>query len=443
MTGPDARKQWLYAAREFNVLTLTSRCNVHCLFCSHRQNPPGLLTYTLSPLSPEDVRSQVDLLSPRHKIIVGESATRICEGEPFTHEQIRDILSRVRDRHPRTPLQITTNGILLQEADGPFLASLQPLELIISLNSGDPARRRVIMGESARELPAALELCRRYHIPFHGSIVALPHLTGFEDLHRTLCLLEEAGALSVRVFLPGFTRLAPPGLRFEKGLLQELAAFLSGEEAHLEIPITLEPPLLHDLAPVVKGVLRGSPAARSGIRKGDMLRFVAGQVPFSRADAFNLIKRAGSPSLTLEREGKPLQLTLAKGAGEASGLVMDFDLERRTVDLIQRGAASHAAPKVLLLASEFAYPLLKEALAPAGKGMRVRPVPNLFFGGSIGCSGLLTVDDLMRVARQELSQGDVELILVPGTAFDFTGRDLKGASYLDMAEGLGIPVMAL
>ncbi len=443
MTGADARRQWLYAARECNVLTLTSRCNVHCLFCSHRQNPPGLLTYTLPPLSLEDVKAQVDLLSPHHKIIVGESATRICEGEPFTHERIRDILSWVRDKHPRTPLQITTNGILLQEADGLFLASLQPLELIISLNSGDPAQRRMIMGEAAREIPAALELCRLYNIPFHGSIVALPHLTGFDDLHRTLCRLQAAGALSARVFLPGFTRLAPPGLRFEKGLQQELAAFLAGETAALDMPITLEPPLVHDLTPVVKGVLRDSAAARGGIRKGDILQQVAGQIPFSRADAFKHIKKASNPSLTLEREGKPLQLTLAKGAGEASGLVMDFDLEQRTVDLIQRGAASHEAQKVLLLTSEFAYPLLQEAVAPAGKGMQVRPVPNLFFGGSIGCSGLLTVEDLMRVARQELFKGDVELILVPGTAFDLSGRDLTGASYLDMAEALGVPVLAL
>jgi hypothetical protein len=305
MTGADARKQWLYAARESNVLTLTSRCNVHCLFCSHRQNPPGLLTYMLPPLSLEDVRDQVDLLSPHQKIIIGESATRICEGEPFTHERIRDILVLIRDKHPGTPLQITTNGILLQEADGPFLASLQPLELIISLNSGDPAQRRMLMGEAAREVPAALELCRRYHIPFQGSIVALPHLTGFADLHRTLCLLEEAGALSVRVFLPGFTRLAPPRMRFEKGLLQELGDFLAGEEAILDMPVTLEPPLVHDLTPVVKGVMRDSAAARGGIRKGDILRQVAGQIPFSRADAFKHVKRASNPALTLERQGKP------------------------------------------------------------------------------------------------------------------------------------------
>jgi hypothetical protein len=122
---------------------------------------------------------------------------------------------------------------------------------------------------------------------------------------------------------------------------------------------------------------------------------------------------------------------------------MDFDLELRTVDLIQRGAASHEAQKVLLLTSEFAYPLLRQAVAPAGKGIRIRPVPNLFFGGSIGCSGLLTVEDLVRVARQELCKGDVELILVPGTAFDLSGRDLTGASYLDMAEALKVPVLAL
>lgn len=443
MPGGDARKHWLYAARECNVLTLTSRCNVQCLFCSHRQNPPEVLTYTLPPLSVEEIKAQIDLLSPRHKIIIGESATRICEGEPFTHPQIRSILSLVRDKHSRTPLQITTNGILLTKEYGPILGALHPLELIISVNSTEPSHRVEIMGKAAGELPLALELCRDFNIPFHGSIVAMPHRTGFADLHRTLCHLEEVGALSVRIFLPGFTRLAPPGLRFGRELVGELEAFVTREASNLGIPVTLEPPLLQDLIPLVKGVIADSPADRSGIRKGDMVLRVAGQSPFSRAEAFAVIKRGSNPSLTLQRREEVLERTIWKGAGEASGLVMDFDLERRTVELIQRAAASLDPKKVLLLTSEFAYPLMKQAMAPAGEGIRVRKVQNLFFGGSIGCSGLLTVRDLLRAAREGLDKAAIELILVPGLAFDISGRDLTGASYLDMEEVLKVPVMAL
>ena len=443
MITEEARRLYLYAAREAGVISLTSRCNLRCAFCSHRQNPPGVETFFLPPLPLEEVTSQVALLSPRRKVIMGESATRICEGEPFTHLQINEILSLIRNNHPRAPLQITTNGLLLTESHGPFLAGLKPLELILSLNSADAGNRAKLMGQGAAKMPPALEICARHNIPFHGSIVALPQVTGYRDIKRTLRCLQEWGALSTRIFLPGFTRLAPRELRFEASLARELADFCAAQAEALDMPVTLEPPLLEDLTPKVAGVLGGSPAAGAGIKRGDVLQEVAGRAPFSRAAAFRDVLRKEDPPLILKRGEETVSVILNKKAGEASGLVMDYDLEERTLNLIKRSAPSRDPEEALILTSVFAYPLLEAALKGEGRLYRLKEVENRFFGGSIGCSGLLTVEDLLRAAREEADRRPFSLVLLPGAAFDPAGRDLTRVSYLDMEEALGVPVVPL
>ena len=40
----------LEAVSRDNILPLTSSCNLHCLFCSNRQNPPGVQTFSFAPL---------------------------------------------------------------------------------------------------------------------------------------------------------------------------------------------------------------------------------------------------------------------------------------------------------------------------------------------------------------------------------------------------------
>ena len=440
----QVRALTLTSAGDGNVLVLTSTCNVRCVFCSHRQNPRGVEVFFVPALPLEFVEEQVSLLSPHRKVVIGESATRICEGEPFTHPQIRKILDLVRQKLPKTLLQLTTNGTLLTREACQHLDGIKPVELNISLNSADPQMRRSIMGEQAgKSVLGALENCNRYGLPFHGSIVALPHITGFSDLKRTLKTLEEFGAKSIRIFLPGSTSLAPPKLTFKKELWHELTLFIAEHAATSRIPVTLEPPLLTDLRPVIEGVLRDSPSFEAGLLRGDLLLGVQGEKPFSRADAFARAKKLADPSIRIERGGEAVEVILRKEKGQAPGFVMNFDLHPDTLHLMNRAAGKHKAEKVLVLTSEFAYPLLKEAFSAAGLHFSLRPVRNTFFGGTIGCSGLLTVKDFLRTARKPAKGREGELILLPGEAFDPFGRDLTGTSYADLEEALQVSVIYL
>jgi len=38
----------LSSAQEYNILPLTSCCDAQCIFCSHRQNPPGVKKVDIS-----------------------------------------------------------------------------------------------------------------------------------------------------------------------------------------------------------------------------------------------------------------------------------------------------------------------------------------------------------------------------------------------------------
>jgi len=467
------KKLWpllLEAAALHNVLPLTSSCNLRCLFCSHRQNPPGLKVYYFRPLSFKLLQDLISLLDGSRKIIIGESATRLCEGEPLTHPHFLAVIKELRKRFPRTPLQITTNGALLSKSILSELAALgeqqssaatksgrgslmerypAKLELVISLNSSSPARRAKIMGDSQpQQALQAVAICRKYSLPFHGSIVACPDDSdnGWEDLKRTLFFLEEMGALTTRVFLPGWTRFSAQscsGSFFS--LWRELDDFLEELKEKIGHPVLLEPPLKDDLRAVVEGVIRNSPAEQAGLKRKDVICRINGEEALTGADSFYKIQKSALPHLEVLREGKrgavseiqrkPLSFVLPKKKGEPSGLVFSYDLEGGTIARVAREIERKNAEEPFLFTSRAAVSFWKaaqrEALLP--QKLKIDVVKNAFFGGSICCAGLLTVYDFRKHLEKMTSKGQrPDLIIIPLKPFDSRGLDLRGEHYEDL-----------
>lgn len=443
----DGRKNVSYAeafaingAAEANILPVASHCNVRCVFCSHRQNPPGVLSYRIAPCTPDEVRQVVCFLDPARPVIIGESATRIIEGEPLTNPDIREILSIVRAALPRTPIRLTTNGSLLDEEMMDFMRRLGQVEINLSLNSAGEKNRAYLMGDAApaRVLKNA-GLLKSYGLPFHGSIVAMPHLVGWPDLEETVRYLAACGAATVRLFLPGFTGLAGPDLRFEPSLRQGLNDFAAALRRELDIPLTCEPPFIFDLEPVVGGVINGSPAAAAGIRPGDVIRTVNGTPAQTRVQAFQQVLKAASPEIIIERGKEYFSLQLDKKPLARSGLVMDYDLDPVLIADMARALRRCGTERALALTSELGAPALQEGLKRFLKGeveIEALVVKNRFFGGSIGAAGLLTVADFAAALTEHLSAepGPPPLALLPGLAFDRRGRDLTGRSYAELGQ---------
>lgn len=427
----------LETASRDNILVLTTRCSTSCIFCSHLQNPKEIEAYYVDKLDRDEINTIIEFLDGSKKVIIGESATRICEGEPFLSGDIVETLQSIRHKYGKAPIQITTSGISL---DGTILSELQRIggvELNISLNSSSiEGRKKLYRGHAHAGALEAVEQLKEYDIPFNGSIVAMPHVVGWEDIEGTVLFLAEKGASSIRIFMPGYTRffrdqLPPADIR--EGL-QEL---VNGIRKRVETPVLLEPPLLKDLNAVVEGVLKNSPAQKSGIRIGDIIELVSGSRVISRVDAYYKLFELKNPEVELLRAGERLVKTVEKQKKTASGMVFSYDIHPETVKDIERVLNRYKRKQCLVLTSELAYETLAKCVQISGN-VRLEAVKNNFFGGNIICAGLLTVKDI----EQHLDKSSVlpEVLLLPAIIFDTAGRDLLGRHFKEIEEGLGIIV---
>ncbi len=430
------------AVRDHNVLPLTGICNLSCIFCSHKYNPPGTEAYSFSPLSADRLNDLIFFLDPERKIIIGESATRLREGEPLTHPQFFLFMKHLRSLYPRTTIQLTSNGALLDVKTLQALSILKPFELILSLNSASPSARAFLMGDGEPEKAIdALKLLQSLEIPFHGSIVILPHLSGWEDLRCTIKSLAGAAAKTIRCLLPGYTRLCDPRLVPPAGSLEHCYRFIKEMRQEVDVPLLAEPPLVEDLLPVAEGSLVGTPARKAGILPGDRFLSIDGYEPFSRVDAFDTLQKKENPLVLIKRGGIKREMLIVKKAEQATGVAMSYDLDLLQAERVRASLAPTG--ETLMLLSRPA--LLRWQLAATKLGLEnliLSAVPSTYFGGSISSAGLLTVEDFQAVLDIQVKSGDIKKILLPALAFDRRGCDLSGRSYLEIESG-GIPVQMI
>lgn len=429
------------SAHRGNILPLTSVCNVSCVFCSHQQNPPDIQTYKTGHRNLQQIEDTLQFITAEKKIVIGESVTKVIEGEPFTHPMIKEILSVIRNRYPHTDIQITTNGTLIDSKMAKFLAELGRVEINLSLNSADPAVRKRLMNDEKAGIAVRTPDClAKTGVPYHGSVVAMPHVSGWSDLRETIIYLSTAGARTIRVFLPGFTRLAPEHLRFRPDLREALSSFISSLEEEVSTPITIEPPIIGDIRARVKGVIKNSPAYNAGLIRNDIVDSVNGQKCVSRVDAFHRVREGGPVCLDVLRNNQVFSITVPKEPCQPSGLVMDYDIDPLQIKDVQRLSGKYK--KVSLMCSVLGAPILKMAVQAVDIEHKIEiiPVANRYFGGSIMSAGLLMVSDFLQVLKEVSYCQDTEAVLLPAVAFDREGRDLAGKSYVKIQEVAGLPV---
>lgn len=429
----------LKTIQQYNILPVTSACDCSCIFCSHKNNPRDIEAFALPKLSLEEIMSMAEYLRSDKKIVIGESASRIIEGEPFIREDMTEILVNLRSKYPQTQIEITTSGTHLSGEILDGLEKIMPVELNISLNSSSKEGRKLLYrGIDTPLAVSAVERLKNSPVPFHGSMVAVPLSVGYEDIEETASFLCMNGAKTVRIFVPGFSKLSgyiPDFIEIRKRLM-EMSDRLY--EIH-GVPILVEPPEIESLKPVVCGIIKGSPASEYDLAKGDIILKIENYSPLTRVDAYEKILRTRDPVIVVERNGRIHTVTLKKRMGEPSGMVFYYDIHPDTIYEIQHLAGKYRSKKPLLAVSELGYPIIDLSIEKFGlQDIKIMKVENRTFGGTIKCAGLLTADDIIYEASSHEGLKTADLLIVPSIAFDARGRDLLGNSFYKMEETLGI-----
>lgn len=425
-----------------NTLPVISECNTSCIFCSHKQNPADIETFRMPKMDLDEFKEVIEFLSPDRKIVIGESATRIVEGEPFLYKDILPLLAMIRSKFKNTAIQVTSNGTLLNEEKVEYLMSLGNIELNISLNCVDPLKRKVILGKNA--CPDIKEKIRllKDKIVFSGSCVVVPEIMDKYDLEEIVGLLDENGAQSVRIFLPGYSKLSGQSIPLQE-IHDKTAGYVAELRNKYTLPIIIEPCMMYSLECNVEGVIKGLPASAAGLKHGDIILRVNRKMIRSRVEAFDRAYRLKNPVLTIVRDGTEKELVLEKDKNESPGFIVIYDVAPETEKLIRKTVDRHGAKKVLFITSELAYKIIEEYVRSCGFDFEyeVLSAQNRFFGGTIHCAGLLTARDVVECAGKHIEKKDKpELIILPAVMFDSDKRDLLGISIQEVEGKLGISV---
>lgn len=429
----------LYQAQKAGILPITSECRANCVFCSNRYNPATCEVLAIGRRSLAEIKENLPWLqSASGPIVIGESVTRINEGEPFTHPDFIEILRALRAAYPKRSIKVTTNGTLLTAAAIEALSELK-IELTLSLNT--ISRRREVMGDKDPDRTLANVAALKGKVRFEGSIVALPFITGFEDIEDSVAFLGDSGASTVRLLLPSFSSAHPLFKTMPKDAWDEIRAFAAGLSLRAQVPLLVDPPELLDLDARVEYVLPGSPAALAGMAAGDLIVKVAGKEVFSRRDAFHSAYYREDPAVTVRREGL-IDIRLRKERMSSPGFIVYDDLDREQYLNWERASGAAKGRSALVLTSSLAKPLVKAALDQRGLEARVLSVRSRFFGGNIQAGGLLTVRDFLFAFNRATGDGDPPYsVTLPARAFDPWGRDLEGTHFRVFSQETGVPTI--
>ncbi len=411
-----------------NILPVISACNTSCAFCSHKQNPKEVEVYKLGKLELLDFEEIIEFLSPDRKIIIGESATRIVEGEPLLHKDFISIVEKVRKKYKKTHIQITTNGILLDEKLVERLHGLNNIELNVSVNSISDKKRMAILGLKKQDNIKEKLALLKGRINYSASAVFDPDFMEYEDIEEMADFLENNEADSIRLFLPGYTFMAEKDCELSE-LYNKISDYTAKLKNKYKIPIIVEPSYIYDLKARIEGVIHKSPAHDAGLEEGDIIEKINGSTVITRVETFNKVLRLKDPEIDIIRGDKKVKVRVKKEKNLSPGFIMLYDIDPDEAERINRLVQRYNADNVLFVTSQLAYNVLKSLFEISGFNFNYEIVEakNAFFGGTIKCAGLLTVQDIInRVKEHVAEKGKPELIVLPPVMFDYRGRDLLG-----------------
>ena len=454
-----------------------SRCNCDCIMCYNKGNPPSIALRGKRRSRAEELReikTRLDYFSPREGTSLFPNLG--CSYEVMAHPSFFKILRLLRGKTSK-PIRINTNGKTLTSRRIGELAEFRPIYLYLSLNSSSPERRRRLMRDHRPQTAiSAPAVFKNREIPYAVVIVPWPVDSVTEmckDLYDTAVYADGCGAHLIQINLPGYSRWFSSKREFDLkdvwGACIDTVRDLRGKIA---CPVVTMPSMfeenLHEERknlPKIIGLVRNSPAARCGLRLGDILIRINDVSVRTRPQARDLL------SMLQKSEMKTAHLSIHRNKNRVDvpvnledfsypftrefdhhlGIIfMGTGLRMSDIENLRNFIEYRKAKDVLFLSSSLVKPTFEQCLreshllsSPEIK-IRVRVPRNNYFGGNVFMGDLLVVQDFIDSIKEYLAQGYTEpdLIVIPSSPFRLGGwgRDLTGRVYLEIEREVGIPV---
>jgi putative radical SAM enzyme (TIGR03279 family) len=295
---------------------------------------------------------------------------------------------------------ITLSNTTDQELERIVTQRLTPL--YVSVHTVDDNLRRRLLGNANLEpiVPRLRYLTER-GITLHTQVVLCPEMNDGPVLEETVATL--AG------LHPGVASLAvvPVGLTRYRERLPKLRQHAPEEAARV--------------------------VSYLGVRQRQLFRALGTRFVWP-ADEFYIRGGLGLPRMAAY-ESMP---QFENGVGMARKFIYDFNRRRRFLKKLNK------RKKAVLMTGESAADVLSRELVPylrqeLSLRVQVAEVPNDFWGHSVTVSGLLTGQDLLRMARRKARVG--ETVILPPNCLNHDGLFLDDMTVAEFADRLKRPVV--
>jgi wyosine [tRNA(Phe)-imidazoG37] synthetase (radical SAM superfamily) len=430
-------------------------CNLNCVFCYELGNPPQMAYSPKRPfLTVNEAEARLLYYSQKEGRCMPPPIAVVRE--PFMNPQYLEILRRVRRRSPEEYFYLMTNGSFLTEDVVVELIPLQPIEIIVSLNTANPELRRRLMRDQHPEVAInGISLLRKYAIPFVGGLVAWPEFP-IDDFEETIRFLDAHDALMVKIHLGGYTRYfsIKKGLDVEEYWKQTICLVKKlRKELSTPIVFSMELYVENESTPRVLGTLKNSPACKAGVRPGDIITRVGSHAVSTQFEARFYLDRLNSSLIELEvlRESNRIKLTIEPpteflfpftravyDSSRFSGIVIAQGLNLLDLRRLEKIINDSNASRVLLLSSALLKPLCEELLYRfydmGNLELFIEAPEHRFWGGNILVGDLYMVSDFVEHIKGFIKAKDFkpDLVVIPSTPFSPWGSDLTGVHYSEI-----------
>ncbi|MBI2847625.1 MAG: radical SAM protein, partial [Chloroflexi bacterium] len=373
---------------------LGARCNCDCVMCCNKGNPTEV-ALNIIPRSQEqiyqEIRTRIRYFSPGKGTALFPCPPGVVY-DVLAHPRSLETLRSLRRKSP-LPFRLHTNGRALTGKVITELARLKPVYLYLSLNTCSPSRRKKLMIDSRPETAiGSLALLRDAGIPYAANIVPWPVDTAEEmldDLATTIDYADRHMAHLIEVNLPGYSAHFSRKELFEfPGLWASIVTRVREMRKRVASPVVIMPCMFEEnrhekrlgLSRVM-GLVRNSPAALAGVRKGDVIvgingiavrdrpqtRVLLSAVAKSDVAQVDLRVKRGRAVLDIPTHLQEYSYPYSKQIDGELGIVFLGTGLANYVEKLMEIARHRQARRVLFLSSYLVKPAFEQQLSQAVK----------------------------------------------------------------------------